>query len=168
MLFLCKQALKLKKKKKLYAAYSRMLKESRWPPLCPIFKKPSRLHMNVYSRRLQRYLNCRGCRWRSTWGWHLCQGRTEASVGRSPLGPPCPTAPTPPGRNQKREYINTHFLHSVFNPSEVLHIHSWWDVFRYSRMNMQTFLVWLAMASFFREFWLLWVIFLPTTESLKL
>ena len=79
-------------------------RESRWPHLCPIFGKGSRLHVNVYNRH-QRYLNCRGCRWRSTWGWRLCQGRTEASVDRSPLGPPCPTAPTPPGRNQKKEDI---------------------------------------------------------------
>ena len=30
-------------------------------------------------------------RWRNTWGWHLCLGRTEASVCRSPPDRLCPT-----------------------------------------------------------------------------
>ncbi len=53
------------------------------------------------------YLNCLGCRWRSTWGWHLCQGRREASTCRSPLGLQYPTAPTPPERNQKKIIVRS-------------------------------------------------------------
>lgn len=40
--------------------------------------------------------DCQGCRWRSTWGWRRCLGRREASAGRSPPDPLCPTEPVPP------------------------------------------------------------------------
>lgn len=46
------------------------------------------------------HLNCRGCRWRNTWGWHLCLGRREVSVDHNPLDQLCPKEPAPPVREE--------------------------------------------------------------------
>lgn len=44
------------------------------------------------------HLSCRGCLWRSTWGWRQCLDKREVSACHNPPDLQYPTGPAPPNR----------------------------------------------------------------------
>lgn len=53
--------------------------------------------------------SCRGCLWRSTWGWRQCLDRKEVSACHSPPDPLCPREPTPPDGQMKCGQREEHY-----------------------------------------------------------